>query len=107
MHDLCGWLDADRPQWRPGHLLLVGSRARLVRHGRVRSLRIQNAGLEFRSLLAGVDGATYGLLQRAVPLRPAGGMCEAQRADFIAASEGKITWQQYYSKWGQSYTLSI
>lgn len=27
-------------------------------------------------------------------------MCEAQRADFAAACEGKITWQQYFAKWG-------
>jgi hypothetical protein len=32
--------------------------------------------------------------------RPASGMCEAQRADLIAACEGKITWPQYFAKWG-------
>jgi hypothetical protein len=39
------------------------------------------------------------------PVRPmlsrnTGGMCAAQRADFIAACEGKITWAQYFQKWG-------
>jgi len=33
------------------------------------------------------------------PQRPSG-MCEAQRVDFIAACDGKITWRQYYAKWG-------
>ena len=28
------------------------------------------------------------------------GMCEAQRIDFIAACDGKITWGQYFEKWG-------
>jgi hypothetical protein len=28
------------------------------------------------------------------------GMSEAQRIDFIAACEGKITWGQYFEKWG-------
>jgi hypothetical protein len=27
-------------------------------------------------------------------------MCEAQRVDFIAACDGKITWRQYFAKWG-------
>jgi hypothetical protein len=36
------------------------------------------------------------------PRRPAarGGMCEAQRVDLGAASVGKITWAQYFAKWG-------
>jgi hypothetical protein len=34
-----------------------------------------------------------------MPQRPSG-MCEAQRADFTAACDGKITWRQYYAKWG-------
>jgi len=33
------------------------------------------------------------------PRRPSH-MCEEQRADFIAACEGKITWRQYFAKWG-------
>lgn len=28
------------------------------------------------------------------------GMSEAQRIDFIAACEGKITWRQYFERWG-------
>lgn len=27
-------------------------------------------------------------------------MCEEQRADFVAACDGKITWRQYFAKWG-------
>jgi len=34
------------------------------------------------------------------PHRPTG-MCEAQRIDFMAACEGKITWWQYFAKWGR------
>ena len=30
------------------------------------------------------------------------GMCAAQRVDFVAACEGKITWRQYYAKWGNN-----
>ena len=38
-----------------------------------------------------------------MPQRPSdlSGMCEAQRIDFKAACEGKITWQQYFMKWGR------
>jgi hypothetical protein len=28
-------------------------------------------------------------------------ICEAQRFDFEAACEGKITWQQYFLRWGK------
>jgi hypothetical protein len=35
----------------------------------------------------------------AIPHRPAG-MCAAQKIDFKAAREGKITWQQYFAMWG-------
>ena len=35
------------------------------------------------------------------PKRPSG-MCEAQRVDYIAACERRITWQQYYARWGNS-----
>ncbi|MBP7253565.1 MAG: relaxase/mobilization nuclease domain-containing protein [Alphaproteobacteria bacterium] len=28
------------------------------------------------------------------------GMCEQQWLDFVAACEGKITWKQYFQKWG-------
>ena len=39
------------------------------------------------------------------PTRPTG-MCEAQRADYLAACDGKITWRLYFSKWGgNSLTL--
>jgi hypothetical protein len=34
-----------------------------------------------------------------VPKRPSD-MCEAQRVDFFAACEGKITGRQYFAKWG-------
>jgi len=34
-----------------------------------------------------------------VPVRPSG-MCEAQRVDYLAANDGKITWRQYFAKWG-------
>jgi hypothetical protein len=27
-------------------------------------------------------------------------MCEAQRIDLKAAFEGRITWRQYFEKWG-------
>jgi len=33
-------------------------------------------------------------------------MCEAQRIDFEAACEGKITWRQYFAKWGEN-SLSL
>ncbi len=36
--------------------------------------------------------------------RAAGGMCEAQRIDLEAAIEGKITWAQYFAKWGGNCT---
>jgi len=29
------------------------------------------------------------------------GMCEAQRINFKAACEGRITWGQYFEKWGK------
>jgi len=37
-----------------------------------------------------------------MPMRPmnTSGMCEAQRIDFEAACAGKITWAEYYRKWG-------
>jgi len=34
------------------------------------------------------------------PVRSARGMCEAQRIDLAAASAGRITWAQYFMKWG-------
>jgi hypothetical protein len=34
------------------------------------------------------------------PRRPTG-MCEAQRIDFNAACERRITWRQYFEKWGR------
>lgn len=38
----------------------------------------------------------------AAPFRPAthGGMSEAQRIDYEAAYDGKITWAEYFKKWG-------
>ena len=33
------------------------------------------------------------------------GMCEAQRIDFKAACEGKITWVEYHRKWGNPNAL--
>lgn len=37
-----------------------------------------------------------------IPMRPVahGGMCEAQRIDYEAACAGRITWAEYYKKWG-------
>jgi len=32
----------------------------------------------------------------------ASGMCAEQRADYMAACEGKITWVQYFRKWGRN-----
>jgi hypothetical protein len=34
-----------------------------------------------------------------VPHRPVF-TCEEQRIDFMAARDGKITWRQYFAKWG-------
>jgi len=34
------------------------------------------------------------------PRRP-GGMCEEQWTDFKAACERRITWRQYFEKWGK------
>jgi hypothetical protein len=36
------------------------------------------------------------------PGRPSSGMCEAQRIDLAAAQAGKITWRQYFARWGPS-----
>jgi hypothetical protein len=33
------------------------------------------------------------------PSRP-GSMSEAQRIDYLAACDGKITWRMYFAKWG-------
>jgi hypothetical protein len=33
------------------------------------------------------------------------GMNEEQRVDYIAACDGKITWKQYFLKWGRSLSL--
>ncbi|MDE1902116.1 MAG: relaxase/mobilization nuclease domain-containing protein [Alphaproteobacteria bacterium] len=33
------------------------------------------------------------------------GMSEAQRIDFIAACDGKITWRQYFEKWGDGNSI--
>lgn len=34
-----------------------------------------------------------------------GGMPEEQRVDYLAACDGKITWKQYFLKWGRSLSL--
>ena len=40
---------------------------------------------------------------RLSPMTGGGGcMCEAQRIDFKAAREGRITWRQYFEKWGDA-----
>jgi hypothetical protein len=41
-------------------------------------------------------------VQQAMPQRPIahGGMSQAQLVDLIAAQEGKITWAEYFRKWG-------
>lgn len=38
---------------------------------------------------------------RMAPRRPVS-MCEEQRADYLAACAGKITWRQYFAKWGNA-----
>jgi hypothetical protein len=35
------------------------------------------------------------------------GMCEAQRIDFVAACEGRITWRQYFDRWGDGPGLTM
>jgi hypothetical protein len=40
------------------------------------------------------------IVQRLFTPTRATGMCEAQRADYLAACDGKITWRQYFAKWG-------
>ncbi len=42
-----------------------------------------------------------------LPIRPLtggslSGMSKEQQLDFVAACEGKITWQQYFRKWGNA-----
>jgi len=58
--------------------------------------------LAARVAFAAVHGAAKEIAQRLfLPSRPAG-MCEAQRVDYLAACDGKITWRQYYAKWGDT-----
>ena len=45
-------------------------------------------------------------VSRGIPTK-ASGMCEAQRIDFKAACEGKITWKQYFDKWGDNLNATI
>ena len=35
------------------------------------------------------------------------GMCEVQRIDFLAACDGKITWRQYFEKWGDGRGMTM
>jgi len=60
-----------------------------------------------RRLCARLKQLLFGDASREItlpPLRPQRpmGMCAAQRVDFVAACEGKITWRQYYAKWGNN-----
>ena len=34
------------------------------------------------------------------------GMCVEQLADYKAACDGKITWQQYFQKWGNTFQIT-
>jgi hypothetical protein len=45
-----------------------------------------------------------GSADQPMPFRPVahGGMSEAQRIDLEAAILGKITWAEYFRKWGRS-----
>jgi hypothetical protein len=53
-----------------------------------------------RTALATMREAVKEIVQRLpIPSRPTG-MCEAQRAEYLAACDGKITWRQYFAKWG-------
>jgi hypothetical protein len=47
------------------------------------------------------DEAKTALSPMPFPKRPLG-MGAEQLADFAAACEGKITWRQYFAKWGPS-----
>ena len=53
-----------------------------------------------------IRAAAHQVTERPQPQPPAAfaahasGMCEAQRIDLQAALEGKITWRQYFAKWG-------
>ena len=47
-----------------------------------------------------IEDEKKGLEFFAQPQRPTG-MCEAQRVDFNAACERRITWHQYFEKWGR------
>ena len=54
-----------------------------------------------RSAFAALREAANEIVQRlSVPARPTG-MCEAQRVDYLAACDGKITWKQYFAKWAR------
>ena len=46
------------------------------------------------------SNAEHGSASLPRPRRPIGGMCEAQRVDYLAACAGKITWRRYFTKWG-------
>jgi hypothetical protein len=61
------------------------------------------AGLIRLAFLSGAQKMAARAERPARPISPAAaktGMCEAQRIDFEAACDGKITWQQYFAKWG-------
>lgn len=60
--------------------------------------RAENAWLSKLGISARHDARDEIAKRRPTPGRPSG-MCEAQRADFIAACNSKITWRQYFAKW--------
>lgn len=51
-------------------------------------------------LLRAVAGQAAKETTRRNFVKASGGMCEAQRVDYAAASAGKITWRAYHARWG-------
>jgi hypothetical protein len=64
--------------------------------------RLTKRGFVFDALYARFREAKYDFTNWTMPLRPMahGGMSLAQLADLNAAIEGKITWAEYFRKWG-------
>jgi len=64
---------------------------------------VQTRSFTASTVRAAVRASSAEITQRQVmqPQRPSGGMCVAQRVDFLAACAGKITWKQYFAKWGR------
>ena len=64
--------------------------------------RLTKRGFVFDALFAQFREAKDNFTDWTMPLRPMahGGMSLAQLADLNAAIEGKITWAEYFHKWG-------